>query len=158
MISNHFPVTYGHEWNWAILAALALIGAGTRHYFNLKGQGHKKVWILPAAATAMVALALVSKPVIPEPEPGIVATFAEAHTIIQVRCLPCHASEPTHPAFSEPPLGVIYDTPEDIKRYVDKIMTVAVLNKSMPLGNLTEMTDEERAKLGAWIQSGAPLY
>ena len=106
----------------------------------------------------MIALALVSKPVIPEPEPGIVATFAEAHTIIQVRCLPCHASEPTHPAFSEPPLGVIYDTPEDIKRYVDKIMTVAVLNKSMPLGNLTEMTDEERAKLGAWIQSGAPLY
>ena len=96
MISNHFPVTYGHEWNWAILAALALIGAGTRHYFNLKGQGHKKVWILPAAATAMIALALVSKPVIPEPEPGIVATFAEAHTIIQVRCLPCHASsQPT---------------------------------------------------------------
>jgi uncharacterized membrane protein len=29
MISNHFPVaTYGHEYNWAILAALVLIGWG----------------------------------------------------------------------------------------------------------------------------------
>ncbi len=157
MVSNHYPMTYGHEMNWAILAALALIGAGTRHYFNLKGQGEKKVWILPAAALAMVALALVSKPVVPEPQPGIQATFAEAHTIIQVRCLPCHASKPTHPAFSEPPLGVIYDTPEHIQRYAEKIMAVAVQNKSMPLGNLTEMTDEERAKLGAWIQAGASI-
>ncbi len=155
MVSNHYPMTYGHEWNWAFLAALALIGAGTRHYFNLKGQGEKKVWILPAAALAMVALALVTKPVAPEPKVEIQATFTEAQAIIQKRCLPCHAVNPTHPAFSEPPLGVVYDTPQDIKRYVDKIMTVAVHNKSMPLGNLTEMTDEERAKVGAWIRAGA---
>ena len=155
MVSNHYPMTYGHEWNWAFLAALALIGAGTRHYFNLKGQGEKKVWILPAAALAMVALALVTKPVAPEPKVEIQATFTEAQAIIQKWCLPCHAVNPTHPAFSEPPLGVVYDTPQDIKRYVDKIMTVAVHNKSMPLGNLTEMTDEERAKVGAWIRAGA---
>jgi uncharacterized membrane protein len=157
MISNHFPMTYGHESNWAVLAALALIGAGTRHYFNLVGQGEKKVWILPVAALAMVALALVTRPVTPEPIPGITANFSEAQAIIHTRCLPCHATEPTHPAFPEPPLGIIYDTPEDIKRYVDKILTVAVYSKTMPLGNLTKMTDEERAKLGAWISAGASL-
>jgi len=25
----------------------------------------------------------------------------------------------------------------------------------MPLGNLTQMTDDERARLGAWIDAGA---
>ena len=38
MISNHFPMTYGHTYNWAVLAALSLIGAGARHYFNLKHE------------------------------------------------------------------------------------------------------------------------
>lgn len=32
MISNHFPVTtYGHEYNWVILAALMLVGWGVAH-------------------------------------------------------------------------------------------------------------------------------
>ena len=48
MISAHFPMTYGHAANWAILAALALLSAGVRHWFNLRGQGHRNVWILPS--------------------------------------------------------------------------------------------------------------
>ncbi len=32
MVSNHFPTTYGHAFNWAVLAALLLAGAGVRHY------------------------------------------------------------------------------------------------------------------------------
>ncbi len=39
MVSIHYAMTYGHRYNWAILAALALIGAGTRHYFNLRNRG-----------------------------------------------------------------------------------------------------------------------
>ena len=53
--------------------------------------------------------------------------------------------------------AVVYETPQDIKRYVDKILSVAVQTKTMPLGNMTMMTDEERAKLGAWIQAGASI-
>ena len=34
-------------------------------------------------------------------------------------------------------------------------MVRAVVTKTMPLGNLTGMTDEERATLGAWIAQGA---
>ena len=30
MIGSHYPVTYGHEWNWAILCGLSLAGAGIR--------------------------------------------------------------------------------------------------------------------------------
>ncbi len=60
MVSNHFPFTYGHEAGWAVLAALCVIGAGVRHWFNLRGKGHLNAWILPVAAVAMMALAFVS--------------------------------------------------------------------------------------------------
>ena len=30
-------------------------------------------------------------------------------------------------------------------------MTQTVQNKAMPLGNQTDMTEEERQKLGAWL-------
>ena len=36
MMSGHFPSTFGHPWNWAILAALSIISAIARHYFNMK--------------------------------------------------------------------------------------------------------------------------
>src|SRR2546430_6322029 len=55
MVSSHYPATYGHKLNWAILAALAVIGVATRYWFNLRNQGRKNVWILPAAALGMVA-------------------------------------------------------------------------------------------------------
>src|SRR3989442_14927828 len=39
MVSSHYPATYGHKLNWAILAGLAVIGVATRHWFNLRNQG-----------------------------------------------------------------------------------------------------------------------
>ena len=63
MVSNHFPMTYGHEFNWAVLAAISLIGAIIRHHFNLKSKGHLNVWILPVASVAILALAFVIRPV-----------------------------------------------------------------------------------------------
>src|SRR2546427_11455247 len=62
MVSSHYPATYGHRLNWAILAGLAVIGVATRHWFNLRNQGQKNVWMLPAAGLALVALALVTAP------------------------------------------------------------------------------------------------
>jgi len=43
MMSSHFPFTYGHKYNWLILALISIIGATVRHYFNLrnKNQNHK---------------------------------------------------------------------------------------------------------------------
>jgi uncharacterized membrane protein len=58
MISNHFSSTYGDAWNWAVLAGLALVGAGVRHFFNLRNKGQNAWWIWAVAAAAMVALFL----------------------------------------------------------------------------------------------------
>ena len=56
MVSNHFSSTYSHRWNWAVLAGLALIGAGVRHFFNLRNKGQNAWWIWAVVAVAMVAL------------------------------------------------------------------------------------------------------
>jgi uncharacterized membrane protein len=58
MLSKNYASTWGNEWNWALLAGIACVGAGVRHVFNLrnKGRGGKGIWILPAAAVAMAGL------------------------------------------------------------------------------------------------------
>ncbi|HJL15785.1 MAG TPA: urate hydroxylase PuuD [Sandaracinaceae bacterium LLY-WYZ-13_1] len=155
MVSNHYPMTFGHEWSWAILAALSLIGASVRHWFNLQGQGRKNVWLLPVAALAMVALALVSSPR-PDVYEGEV-TFAMVQGIVEERCLECHSATPTSDLYDVAPQGVMFDTPQQIQDRAARINTQVVVTQQMPLSNLTGITDEERAIIGAWYQQGAPI-
>ena len=39
MISPHYPMTYGAERPWLVLAMLGLTGIAVRHVFNLRGRG-----------------------------------------------------------------------------------------------------------------------
>lgn len=161
MVSSHYAMTYGHRYNWAILAALALIGAGTRHYFNLRNRGRHNAWILPGAALAMVALAFVSsglsRPRLADGAGGEIVTFEAARAVIVGRCAVCHSEQPSHILFDAPPAGVMFDTPELIRAYADRIYATVVESTVMPLGNFTEMTDEERALIAAWIRQGAEI-
>ena len=159
MVSSHYPATYGHKLNWAILAALAVIGVATRYWFNLRNQGRKNVWILPTAALALVALALVTAP---RSGPalssvGSQVSFADVRLIVARRCAGCHSSAPTTPGIPAAPLGVLLDTPDEIRANAPRILTVAVDAHTMPLGNVTGMTPEERALVGSWIHGGAIL-
>ena len=162
MISNHFPMTYGHSAQWAVLAALSLIGAGARHYFNLTHQGHHKVWILPIAALSMIALAFIIRPT---PAPSVTLagvnaeslTYKDIHPIIVQRCQPCHASNPDFMGFVAPPQGIVYETAEQVKAVVHKIKVQVVDTPMMPPGNLTKITQREREMIGAWIDQGAPI-
>ena len=58
MISAHYPFTYGHKYNWLILAIISIVGALVRHYFNLRNKKKYNVWILPFAAIGMISLML----------------------------------------------------------------------------------------------------
>jgi len=158
MVSSHYPATYGHRLNWAILAGLAVIGVATRHWFNLRNQGRKNVWMLPAAGLALVALALVTAPRSgPAPSSGAQVSFAEVRLIVARRCAGCHSSAPTTPGIPAAPLGVLLDTPDQIRANAPRILAVAVDAQTMPLGNLTGMTPQERELLGTWIRAGAAL-
>jgi uncharacterized membrane protein len=51
----------------------------------------------------------------------------------------------------------MFDTPAQIKRQSPQIMAQAVKTHTMPLGNVTEITDAERSALGSWIVGGSKL-
>ena len=159
MVSSHYPATYGHRLNWAILAGLAVIGVATRHWFNLRNEGRKNAWILPATALALIALALVTAPRSGPalPSVGGQVSFADVRPIVARRCAGCHSSAPTTPGIAAAPLGVRLDTPDEIRANAPRILAVAVDAQTMPLGNVTGMTAEERNVLGRWIRAGAPL-
>ncbi|MBE9553613.1 MAG: cysteine desulfurase, partial [Proteobacteria bacterium] len=63
----------------------------------------------------------------------------------------CHAEEPVWEGVATPPLNVRLETPEDILREVSRIETQAVMSRAMPPGNVTEMTEEERHLIAAWL-------
>ena len=62
MISNHFPITYGHSYSWLILVALLVIGAWVRHFFNVRHTGRTAWWIPVTAALAIAAVAVAIRP------------------------------------------------------------------------------------------------
>jgi len=159
MVSSHYPATYGHAHSWAILAALSLIGVATRHWFNLKNRGRRNAWLLPAAALGLLTLALATAPRSGPASAGAgdAVSFAEVRVIVARRCAACHSSAPTMAGLPVAPLGVLLDTPDQIRATAPRILAVAVEAQTMPLGNVTGMTPEERALVGRWIRAGAAL-
>ena len=158
MISNHFPFLYGHDQAWLVLVVLMLIGAWVRHFFVLRRRGRTSLLIPIGAAASTIALALAIEP--DDPKPSAAAgqvTGAQAQAIVEERCVTCHSATPTSEQFRTAPGGVIFDTREQIADRADAIRAQAVDSRAMPLGNATEMTDEERETLGAWIAAGAPV-
>lgn len=160
MISNHYAMTWGHEYNWLILIALSIAGALIRVYFVQRH--HNKQTPIPLIAAAVlimsVAAAIVPKPSAPidvDPTVSAADIFAKVHTVMEVRCTGCHAKAPTQPGFSAPPKGVILESADDIVRQAQTIYQQVVVTKAMPIGNLTQITDEERALIDQWFQSGA---
>jgi uncharacterized membrane protein len=151
MISGHFAFTYGHAHAWLILVALMLIGAWVRHYFNLRHSGRNAWWILASAGVALVALAVTIRPDDSSPGTAAPVSFAQVRSIVDRRCVTCHSMHPTSKDFKAPPLGITFDTREQIEARAQQIKAVAVDSTVMPLGNVTGMTDEERRVLGAWI-------
>jgi uncharacterized membrane protein len=151
MISNHFPITYGHSYSWLILVALLVIGAWVRHFFNLRHAGRTAWWIPVTAALAIAAVAVAIRP--HGSSGGTAVPFTRAQAIVQARCVPCHSAHPTKVDVA--PMGLVFDTPKEIHAQASLIEQVAVTTKVMPLGNETGMTQAERDTLGAWIQQGA---
>jgi len=165
MVSGHFPSTYGHEWNWAILLGLSIISVAVRHYFNTRHNSQRFVWALPAAVLALLVMAYVTAPSYPSARTSSASSAAaetsvsalQAQAIVAKHCVSCHSAKPSHVAFSAAPGGVMFDSIEAIKRYKDQIYLQTVANHIMPLGNSTGMTQDERDQLGRWIADGANI-
>ncbi len=155
MISNHFPSTYGNTFNWLILMGLFLASVLVKHYLNLMEKGEKSVWILPVAIVGMIALAFVTAPKTKSVcKEDAKANFTEVNEIITKRCVQCHSSNPTDDVLKTAPNGIVFDNPNSIIKYSERILNRAVITKTMPQANKTNMTQEERDVIQCWIENG----
>jgi len=157
MISNHYAMTYNHPHNWLVLAGIMAAGVLIRHFFNLKHKG-QIAWGYPAAGVALlavVAFAIAPKPAA-KPAAGAPAVdTAKIMPVIEQRCATCHSDKPTQNGFATAPAGVMLHTPDLVRQNAARVYQQTVQLKSMPIGNLTNMTDEERALVAQWYEAGA---
>jgi uncharacterized membrane protein len=157
MISNHYPMTYSHPSNWAVLVLLGAAGVVIRHFFNLRHRGVFS-WPYPVMGALLLGTTAwwTAPKVLPLPPVQGTVDFNRVRAILGQRCVTCHAPAPTFAGYSQPPAGVLlHDTPS-IAQNTERIYQRVVVSRIMPIGNLTKMTDEERAVINAWFKMGAP--
>jgi uncharacterized membrane protein len=156
MISNHYAATYGHPYAWAILALIGAAGVLIRLFFNRRHRGANHWSYLAGSAVLLGVVAVWTAPHIQALPPvhGPV-TVDRVRSIVGQRCVVCHSSAPTFPGITQPPAGVILLSTDAVVQNAQRIYQQVVVNRIMPLGNATQMTDEERAVIAAWVTSGA---
>jgi uncharacterized membrane protein len=156
MISNHYASTYGHEHAWLILVLISAAGVSIRHFFNRRHKG-VLAWQYPALGAALLAVVawwtaprVQALPPLEKP-----VTFAQVRAIMGQHCIACHAPAPTFPGITQPPGGVLLHTPDAIVQNAQRSYQQVVVTRIMPMGNVTHMTDQERAVIAAWVKTGA---
>ncbi len=157
MTSNHFAMTYSHEHNWLILLAITLAGALIRVYFVLRHKGRANAAPLIAATLILagVVAALMPAPANSVTVTTSLVTVTQIRPVIETRCVSCHSATPTHLAFPAAPSGVQLDTDQQIRDEALRIHQQTVVLRTMPIGNLTEISEDERQLIDAWYRSGA---
>jgi len=184
MLSNHYALTYGARHNWLVLLALSFAGACIRAWFVARHRRRlepaARTPVLPAllglGTLAGLILALAPRAL---PGAGAAASLgtgaavgsaaaaqelaargappgdtAAVHEIVEHRCVPCHAVNPTQLGFAAAPNGIVLETLEQLRAHLPEVQQ-QLATRSMPLGNLTGMTDAERATVLMWIGHGA---
>ena len=164
LVRHYFNTRHNsHKFAWTLpAAALGMIclayvtgpaprpaAATAIQYQPLPGTavgGYRHDEVRPAPAPAVQAAA-----------PGPEVKFDQVHSVIEQRCTVCHSARPTSELFSSAPAGVMFDTPEQIRQLAPRIQAQAVTSQIMPLGNITQMTQQERDLIAAWIARGAQI-
>ena len=151
MISNHYAVTFGHRLAWLVLVLLTLAGALVRVWFVMRHKGHAPAWVWVLGLLFALAAAFLVSP--KRESSGAPVATAQIRGVIDTRCVACHADKPSFQGFPEAPKGVKLDTAERIEAQALQIHQQTVLSRAMPPGNLTGLTEEERALLDRWFRS-----
>ena len=160
MLSNHFNLMYSHANNWALLIAMMLAAVLIRQFFILRHK-EKINWYFPAAGMTVIALVFISLAPLAKVNSyqasDLVETvnIDEAFAIVQKRCYGCHANQPELMGGADAPKGIIFESHEDLRKHASSVMIQTVKLKTMPLGNITKMTNEERRLIGRWFEQEA---
>ncbi|SFR11064.1 urate hydroxylase PuuD [Poseidonocella sedimentorum] len=165
MLSNHYPLSFATEYNWAIASLVFLMGVTIRHFFNTK-HARKGAPHWTWAVTLMLFLAIMWLSTAPmlrdgtrEEVSGAALRFAEAdgfaevQDIVMGRCSMCHAREPVFGNLLWAPKGVRLDSEAAIAGHARAIYLQAGLSHAMPPANLSNMETGERARIVAWYEA-----
>ncbi|TGS10405.1 cysteine desulfurase [Mesorhizobium sp. M2E.F.Ca.ET.209.01.1.1] len=166
MLSNHYPLAFGTQFNWVIASLVFIIGVLIRHYFNtVHARKGNPTWTwLGAAVLFMIIIWLSTVPKVLTGEPKTSAASTAAHVYIASahfpavrdtvlgRCSMCHTEEPVYEGIYHAPKGVLLDTDERIAEHAREIYIQAGRAHAMPPANVTQITDQERALLVAWFE------
>src|SRR3546814_304963 len=164
MLSNHYSFTFTSSWSWVVMSLFIFAGALIRQYFVLRHMGkNQPVYPLTGVFLLLLALWLAA----PAPVPSTVSAssngqrtaasiqaasaggLSRVQAIVKARCVQCHSATPVQAGFTAPPAGMALDTQDQILLHAAQIKQV-VASAYMPLGNITKMTDEERAVIAGW--------
>jgi uncharacterized membrane protein len=149
MISNHYPMTYSHDQGWLVLIFIMLAGVLIRQFFVLRHSGNASPALPAVAVILLLSMVWYLSPKAVDSAGSAAVSEVQITQIMNSRCVACHASSPTQPGFAEAPLGLVFETPAQIAQNAARIATT-VQSKYMPIGNLTGMTDQERAVVATW--------
>ena len=163
MISNHYAMTYSARYNWLVLIAMSFAGACIRGWFVARHKPEGRRGLASALPAALGVLTLFGVVIALAPggtllQQSVESSAADAtqiHVIVEQRCVPCHSTHPaTQFGFNAPPNGIVLETLDQLRAHLPEVQKQVSL-RTMPLGNLTGMTDAERETLLMWIGHGA---
>jgi uncharacterized membrane protein len=167
MLSTHYPLAFGTDFNWLIASLVFLIGVCVRHYF-ITYHAHRGVLIWPWIAavgifgviiwlstfnTLQDAEAADADPPAQETAFATGPEFTQVQELIGYRCIMCHAAEPLWDGITTPPKGVNFDTERQIALHAREIYLQAAASRAMPPANITFMEDSERRLIANWYEN-----
>jgi uncharacterized membrane protein len=175
MLAVHFGAAFAHPHNWAVLVGFMLAGALIRQFFVLWHSGGRAWPLLGFGMLLLIALGIALAPWPqtaattahqPVPVPGSTSSAlpvsdaspvasvpetpdtAYVQSLMTRHCTSCHSATPKLMPIA--PKAAVFDTPQQTQARAAQIAQQVAVLKIMPPGNLTGMTDEERAAIARW--------
>ena len=157
MLSNHYSFTWSHPQNWLVLILMMFAGAAIRQFFVLR-HGFKLGRNGNPLPYALVGVAVILSTIVwlkPAPRPATAAvtgnvSYAMLQPVLEQRCYQCHGAQVQMK-------NVRLDSPEDVKRNAQAIFHQVTVTRLMPMNNSTQITEDERALIGRWFETGAAV-
>ncbi len=166
MLSNHYPLAFGTQYNWIIASLVFLMGVTIRHWFNTRHARKGEptwTWLVTAILFIIIMwLSTVPKILSGDTEDKISAVqqpfiaaeaFPKVRDTVLGRCSMCHAKEPGWEGIIAPPKGVVLETDSQIAAHAREIYLQAGRSHAMPPANVSGITDEERRLLASWYET-----
>ena len=170
MLSNHYPLAFATQYNWAIASLVFLMGVTIRHFFNTTHARKEAPWWTWFVTAALFLAVVWLSTLRPDEEasdtaqtyrrlPPQIARFVDdghfeaARDTVLTRCSMCHAAEPLWEGMAAAPKGVRLESDEEIAAHAREIYLQAGITHAMPPANITSIEPDERAILAAWYRS-----